>query len=498
MPPWIPTTLTASTNSSPSNSARSGGAACASSAIARAARSMALSASQGRAEWPLTPWNVQVAFTLPRQPAWIALAVGSITIATSASRRPGSRSSSGVSEDSGHRQLLAREEAQRRAGRSPGERQLDHHGQRRLHVARAEPVHRLLVSVAGPVVLRGDRVEMPGEHDRTVADEHAAVTGVPGTGNGGQDVLRDRGLVARLRRDVDELERPRREPARQLFVAHAAGLYRCGRALLRDRRGRQALRTAAVHAARAPWTRGDRAGGDLLRAGRRRGRRAHGPRLRRRSGRGDRRAVGTAARPACGRSAAARRARALRPAATSARACATRSSSVVGCRSTRSLLPIRRSRAGSRGWTAASRSSRRCHRSDCSARPPSPGRWLLSATARCASAACARPIPTPSSARCSGTGPARSAHRGGCSSASPRCGCVAWPTTTAASGIARSTSSTRARRHTRPTRWPTGTGSWVGDPREGVIVLPVAQLADRYEKLPPPARAALAHAPAPA
>ena len=37
-----------------------------------------------------------------------------------------------------------------------------------------------------------------------------------------------------------------------------------------------------------------------------------------------------------------------------------------------------------------------------------------------------------------------------------------------------------------------GSGSWVGDPREGVIVLPVAELADRYEKLPPPARAALA------
>lgn len=33
-----------------------------------------------------------------------------------------------------------------------------------------------------------------------------------------------------------------------------------------------------------------------------------------------------------------------------------------------------------------------------------------------------------------------------------------------------------------------GFGSWVGDPREGVIVLPVDQLADRYEKLPPPAR----------
>jgi predicted nuclease with RNAse H fold len=36
-----------------------------------------------------------------------------------------------------------------------------------------------------------------------------------------------------------------------------------------------------------------------------------------------------------------------------------------------------------------------------------------------------------------------------------------------------------------------GTASWVGDPREGVIVLPVEQLAERYEKLPPPARSAL-------
>jgi len=60
-----------------------------------------------------------------------------------------------------------------------------------------------------------------GEHDRPVAGQYAAVARVPGTGHGRQDMLRDRGLVARLRRDVDELERPRREPARQLFVAHA-------------------------------------------------------------------------------------------------------------------------------------------------------------------------------------------------------------------------------------------------------------------------------------
>jgi hypothetical protein len=37
-----------------------------------------------------------------------------------------------------------------------------------------------------------------------------------------------------------------------------------------------------------------------------------------------------------------------------------------------------------------------------------------------------------------------------------------------------------------------GHGSWVGDPREGVVVLPVEQLADRYDPLPPPARSRLA------
>jgi predicted nuclease with RNAse H fold len=36
-----------------------------------------------------------------------------------------------------------------------------------------------------------------------------------------------------------------------------------------------------------------------------------------------------------------------------------------------------------------------------------------------------------------------------------------------------------------------GTGGWVGDPREGVIVLPVPRLADRYDKPPAPRRASL-------
>jgi hypothetical protein len=37
-----------------------------------------------------------------------------------------------------------------------------------------------------------------------------------------------------------------------------------------------------------------------------------------------------------------------------------------------------------------------------------------------------------------------------------------------------------------------GGGCWVGDTREGVIVLPVAELLARYDPLPPPARSALA------
>jgi hypothetical protein len=37
----------------------------------------------------------------------------------------------------------------------------------------------------------------------------------------------------------------------------------------------------------------------------------------------------------------------------------------------------------------------------------------------------------------------------------------------------------------------TGHGLWVGVPAEGVVVLPVSRLLDRYEKLPPPARVRL-------
>jgi predicted nuclease with RNAse H fold len=42
-----------------------------------------------------------------------------------------------------------------------------------------------------------------------------------------------------------------------------------------------------------------------------------------------------------------------------------------------------------------------------------------------------------------------------------------------------------------------GHGCWVGDPREGVIVLPTRGLADRYDPLPPARRAALSASPRP-
>ena len=94
MPPAIFVTDATSMNSSPSNWCGSG--SCAASAVTpAAARVIALSPNHGRAECAATPWNVHVALTLPRQPAWIALSVGSII--TASSGESGWRASSGVS-----------------------------------------------------------------------------------------------------------------------------------------------------------------------------------------------------------------------------------------------------------------------------------------------------------------------------------------------------------------------------------------------------------------
>ena len=199
-----------------------------------AARWMALSASHGRAEWPERPWKVQVALTLPRQPAWMALAVGSITTTRSAYRSPASRSSRGAERALGDRELLAPEEHVAEVDRrgAPRQRQLDHDRHRALHVGGAQAVHRLGVAPARAVALSGDGVEVAREEDERAlaalrrAGQHAGVAGVARIDAAGtqdlEDVRGQRGLVARLRRDVDELERARGEAIGQ---GHAPARY---------------------------------------------------------------------------------------------------------------------------------------------------------------------------------------------------------------------------------------------------------------------------------
>ena len=120
-------------------------------------------------------------------------------------------------------ELLAAEE--QAAHRRAGERELEHHRDRALHVRGAEAVHAPAVDPAGPVVLRGHGVEMAGEQDRRVvaAGQHARVAQVADRHAAALEHLRDVGgrarLVARLGRDVDQLERPRGEPLGE--VSHA-------------------------------------------------------------------------------------------------------------------------------------------------------------------------------------------------------------------------------------------------------------------------------------
>ena len=90
--------------------------------------------------------------------------------------------------------------------------------------------------------------------------------------------------------------------------------------------------------------------------------------------------------------------------------------------------------------------------------------------------------------RCSATGRRRSARRGACSSGSRRCGMKGvhdadgglWHRTLDELDACAAAYAAYA--------LAAGLGLWVGAPEEGVIVLPVAELLDRYEKLPPPAR----------
>ena len=107
------------------------------------------------------------------------------------------------------RNLLAGEEDE-----PPGcavARELEHHRDAALHVARAQPVNGVAVDPAGDVPLGGHRVDMPRECNRRVAaspDDRLAVVveRLPG-----QEASHERhrgGLPAALRGGVHELERP--------------------------------------------------------------------------------------------------------------------------------------------------------------------------------------------------------------------------------------------------------------------------------------------------
>ena len=109
------------------------------------------------------------------------------------------------------------------------ERQLEHHRERALHVAGPEPMDAAVADPPGPVVLRRDGVEVPGQQQRRLgrAGEQAGVAEVAHRharlSQHGGDMRGEPLLVARLRRDVDELERPRGQPLAELRVTdHAA------------------------------------------------------------------------------------------------------------------------------------------------------------------------------------------------------------------------------------------------------------------------------------
>ena len=239
---------------------------------------------------------------LPRQPACSSHAVGSII--TTSSAASGSRSSSGASADSGGGQLLAAEEqaavrARRRARARSSRRARPSCRSRR---ARARGRRR---SGPGRLSCAGTVSRWPGEQDRRVvgpASTHVSPrsrTGTPPARSTAGDVGGEAGLVARLRRDVDELQRPGREaltegchgPHNSLRTVRYCGVDVSAKA------GQPAARDAA-RAARAD---GGGARGDVLRARHAGGGRPHDRRASDAAGgRRRRRAVRAAPGPARG------------------------------------------------------------------------------------------------------------------------------------------------------------------------------------------------------
>ena len=111
----------------------------------------------------------------------------------------------------------------RRPQVAPCLRQLDHHGDSGLHVARAEPHDLGVRALPGQVVLGWHSVEVTGQDDARARIFVSAVPerlAVPPARLAERvlHVRRDLRLAPALRGDVHELERPRRQPLREIRI----------------------------------------------------------------------------------------------------------------------------------------------------------------------------------------------------------------------------------------------------------------------------------------
>ena len=285
---------------------------------------------------------------LPRQPACSALSVGSIITdelgATAGGARAAASSALSSAGSSSRPKNSARE-------RRPREHELDHHRERALHVAARQPVHALAVAAAGrgcpgPGRCRGGRRAAPARPRARPA--RRCRRGRAQSGSSLRTWAASPRLVTRLRRDVDQLERPGGEPLAQVAVARRHERAPYAHALLRHRR------LGASRATSSSCTLHERKGSEgveLVATFYAPGTVEEVARTIQGFGRGEAvvgidapsgRRLGLLGR----RRARARDARPARRRATSACACATPCSTAAGSRSTRSRPPTSRRRSG--------------------------------------------------------------------------------------------------------------------------------------------------------
>ena len=188
----------------------------------RRASSIAFTPCQGRAECALSPRKCELARSGSRgSPAGSCCrsAPSSTTRSASsksgvAAKSSGSALSPAGSSSRGKKRKRGVERELRRVERDPA-RELDHHRERRLHVGRAEPVHRAVLARPGDVALRRDGVEVAREEDERAArparrrDEERRRRrrgGARATRGGRPRTCSASCRSCATRRDVDELE----------------------------------------------------------------------------------------------------------------------------------------------------------------------------------------------------------------------------------------------------------------------------------------------------